>query len=251
MGRQQWGSTNLGIKSSLYHTCFRARNGASCNFSMSNYIRKTITPYLYNGNSGSTNSTFSGYVCNKGYVYGIALKNSNPSRGTGRIKLAGTSTIVYLGSSSTNNATYGTQYNVISNSYSYINISFSATSGNTFNGWYTSPSGGTRITSSTSYNAYYTNSYISGRTIWYSQTAAAPSRYTTFYPYGPGAFTACNSGNGQTFFVSTAYSALTAPKIYANSVGNTGAPAGFYSNGFQYRRFNGSSWLSSPGSCLF
>ena len=76
MGRVAWGSTNLGIRNNLYYSCFRSRSGIVCNFSMSNYIRTSISPQLYNGNSGSTNSNFGTYVCNKGYAYGIALVNS-------------------------------------------------------------------------------------------------------------------------------------------------------------------------------
>ena len=36
MGRTSWGTTNLGISSKLYNSCFRSRGGYSnCNLSMS------------------------------------------------------------------------------------------------------------------------------------------------------------------------------------------------------------------------
>ena len=249
MGRQSWGSSNLAIKNSLYHSCFRARSGLVCNFSMSNYIRTNISPQLYNGNSGSTNSKISTYVCNKSYVYGIALVNSSPSRGTSSVRTAGVTQIL---SSSTNGATLGSSYNVISSSYSYIQVRFTASSGNQFDGWRAGSSGGPLITTSTSYNAYYNNSYIINYTKWYARTSvAAPPRYTTAYPYGTSSFGACNATSYMTFYVSTAYSALTAPKIYANSTGNTGAPVGFYSNGFYYRYFNGSSFPFPQSFCGF
>lgn len=249
MGRVAWGSTNLGIRNNLYYSCFRSRSGLVCNFSMSNYIRTSISPQLYNGNSGSTNSNFATYVCNKGYAYGIALVNSSPSRGTSSIRTVGVTQIL---SSSSNGATLGSSYNVVSASYSYIQIRFTASSGNQFTGWYTASSGGSQITSSTSYNAYYTNTYIVNYKKWYARTAvASPPRYTTAYPYGTSSFGACNATSYMTFYVSTAYSALTAPKIYANSTGNTGAPQGFYSNGFYYRYFNGSSFPFPQSFCGF
>ena len=249
MGRVAWGSTNLGIRNNLYYSCFRSRSGIVCNFSMSNYIRTSISPQLYNGNSGSTNSNFGIYVCNKGYAYGIALVNSSPSRGTSSIRTAGVTQIL---SSSGNGATLGSSYNVVSASYSYIQVRFTASSGNQFDGWRAGSSGGPLITTSTSYNAYYTNSYIYNYTKWYARTSvASPPRYTTAYPYGISSFTACNSGSFLTFYVSTAYSALTAPTIYANATGNTKAPAGYYSNGFYYRYFNGSTFPFPQSFCGF
>ena len=226
MGRVAWGSTNLGIRNNLYYSCFRSRSGIVCNFSMSNYIRTSISPQLYNGNSGSTNSNFGTYVCNKGYAYGIALVNSSPSRCTSSIRTAGVTQIL---SSSGNGATLGSSYNVVSASYSYIQVRFTASSGNQFDGWRAGSSGGPLITTSTSYNAYY----------W------------KLYPYGISSFTACNSGSFLTFYVSTAYSALTAPTIYANATGNTKAPAGYYSNGFYYRYFNGSTFPFPQSFCGF
>ena len=226
MGRVAWGGTNLGIRNNLYYSCFRSRSGIV-----------------------STNSNFGTYVCNKGYAYGIALVNSSPSRGTFSIRTAGVTQIL---SSSGNGATLGSSYNVVSASYSYIQVRFTASSGNQFDGWRAGSSGGPLITTSTSYNAYYTNSYIYNYTKWYARTSvASPPRYTTAYPYGISSFTACNSGSFLTFYVSTAYSALTAPTIYANATGNTKAPAGYYSNGFYYRYFNGSTFPFPQSFCGF
>ena len=70
MGRATWGTTNLKIRDTLYNSCYRAQAGVSpYNFSQSDYIRSSVDPFLYFGNSGSTNSNFGTYVYNKGYVY--------------------------------------------------------------------------------------------------------------------------------------------------------------------------------------
>ena len=255
MGRQSLGSTNLKIRDSLYYTCFRSRsgggNGFACNFSMSNYIRTSIEPQLYNGNSGSTNSNFGTYICNKGFTYGIALKNDSPARGTSSIRLAG---VTQIASSSSNSAVIGRKYNALSASYSYLQIRFSATSGNQFDGWRTgnNSGGGTLITTSTSYNAYYTNTYIINHTIWYANTSASrPPRYSTAAPFGLSSFEACNSGNTTTVYVTTGASFLSATALYASSTGNTKSPAGYYSNGFQYRFWNGSSFPFPQAFCGF
>ena len=57
MGRATWGTTNLKIRDTLYNSCYRAQAGVSpYNFSQSDYIRSSVDPFLYFGNSGSTNS---------------------------------------------------------------------------------------------------------------------------------------------------------------------------------------------------
>ena len=170
MGRTSWGTTNLGIASKLYNSCFRSRGGYTlCSLSMSNYIRKTVEPQLYDGNTASTNSNFSDYVYDKGYVYGIKLRNDSPARGTASIRAGLTS----VASTASNSGEIGARINFISDDYSFINIRFLASSGNQFDGWRTgnNSGGGTLITSSSSYNAYYTNTYIINYSTWYANTS--------------------------------------------------------------------------------
>ena len=48
MGRQTWGTTNLKVRDSLYNSCYRTMNSVGpYNFSMSDYIRSSVEPFLY------------------------------------------------------------------------------------------------------------------------------------------------------------------------------------------------------------
>ena len=251
MGRTSWGTTNLGISSKLYNSCFRSRGGYSnCNLSMSDYIRKTVEPQLYDGNTASTNSNFSDYVYDKGFVYGIKLRNDSPARGTSQIRAGLTS----VASTSSNSGEIGTRINFISDDYSFINIRFLASSGNQFDGWRTgnNSGGGTLITSSSSYNAYYTNTYIINYSTWYANTSAsAPPRSNSYLGYyAPSAAGACFSyGNRTVYF--TGSSALVSPAIYNASTGPTYSPSGYYSTGSAYRYWGGSSWFGTLNFCFF
>ena len=249
MGRTQWGTTNLGIKSSLYNSCFRARSSLStCNLSLSDYIRKNTIPPLYDGNTGTTNDSFDTYVYNQGYVYGIKLKNSSPARGTSSMRLGFTQ----IASSSTSGGTIGDNINIISNDYSFVNIRYTMSSGNTFNGWKTSQFGGSTITTSTSYNAYYTDSNITTRSIWYASTSAAspPRSVDNLGYFAPSAGGACFSFQTDAVYFNGP-SALSAPAIYNASTGPTYSPSGYYSNGLQYRLWGGSFWSGTINNCLF
>ncbi len=251
MGRTSWGTTNLGISSALYNSCFRSRGGYSnCNLSMSDYIRKTVEPQLYDGNTASTNSNFSSYVYNKGFVYGIKLRNDSPARGTASIRAG----LTQVASNASNSGTVGSRINFISDDYSFINIRFTVTSGNQFDGWRTGSNsgGGTLITSSTSYNAYYTNTYIINYSTWYANTSAsAPPRNNSYLGYyAPSAAGACFSyGNRTVYF--TGSSALFSPAIYNASSGPTYSPSGYYSTGSVVRFWGGSNWSGTTQFCFF
>lgn len=251
MGRTAWGTTNLGISSALYNSCFRSRGGYSnCNLSMSNYIRKTVEPQLYDGNTASTNSNFSDYVYNQGYVYGIKLKNDSPARGTASIRAG----LTQVASTASSSGTIGNRINFISNDYSFINIRFSVSSGNQFDGWRTGSNsgGGTLITSSSSYNAYYTNSYIILYSTWYANTSASsPPRSSSYLGYyAPSAAGACFSyGNRTVYF--TGSSALFSPAIYNASSGPTKSPSGYYSTGSVVRFWGGNNWSGTTQFCFF
>ena len=86
MGRATWGTTNLTFGGSLYSSCYRTGALASlANLSQQNFIRSSVDPFLYFGNSGTTNSSFETYVYNKGFAYGIALQLGSPSGGTASV----------------------------------------------------------------------------------------------------------------------------------------------------------------------
>lgn len=254
MGRTSWGTTNLGISSKLYNSCYRSRSGtANCNLSMSNYIRKSVTPQLYDGNTGTTNSSISTYVYNQGFVYGIKLRNDSPARGTASIRAS----LTTVASTSSNSGEIGGTINFISNDYSFINIRFTASSGNQFDGWRTgnNSGGGTLITTSTSYNAYYTNTYIINYSTWYANTSAsAPPRNSTVLGYwGPSAAGACFSYDNQTVYYSnSAPSALSSPALFRFSTGTTKSPSGYYSTGSIYRLWNSGGYFSGTiNYCFF
>jgi hypothetical protein len=250
MGRATWGTTNLSSNTSLYSSDYRTMSGGSAtNQSQSDYIRSGVSPYLYFGNSGSTNSNYGTYVYNKGYVYGIKLTNDSPSYGTIKVYRSTTqvtSTGTPGGSTNDNN-----QY--VSANYSYIGIVFTVSAGGTFNGWRTSPNGaGSSITTSNSYNAYYTDSWIYNYNQWYTYTAAAVSSDSKVLGVGTPAFRACFSWSTQLVHYDDNYTALSAPALYRNS-GLT-AYANFSnnaSNGTNYRYWSSSYWSSAIQFCSF
>jgi hypothetical protein len=193
MGRATWGTTNLKIRDTLYNSCYRAQAGASpYNFSQSDYIRSSVDPFLYFGNSGSTNSNFGTYVYNKGYSYGIKLTNDSPAYGT--IQVYRGSTLVT--STATNGGSTNSNNQFVSANYSFINIRFNVTAAGQFNGWRTSPNGGgSSITTSSNYNAYHTYSSIKDRSVWYTYTQAGTSSESAIVGYGTPSFRACFYSN--------------------------------------------------------
>ncbi len=201
MGRATWGTTNLGIQNKLYHSCYRAMSGHYYNSSMSNYIRSSVSPFLYFGNSGSTNS---------------------------------------------NNQ-------FVSANHTYLNIRFAVAAGGQFNGWRSSANGGgSLITTSTNYNAYYTNADIYNRSVWYTYTEAGTSSESTTLGYGSPQFRACFFYNSAVVYYDDNYTAITSPGIYSNSDLSSGAPGNYYySTGTIVRYWGGSSWSGPLQLCPF
>ena len=248
MGRATWGTTNLSSNTSLYSSDYRAMSGLSTNNqSQSNYIRQSISPYIYWGNSGSTNSNYGTYVYNKGYVYGMKLTNDSPAYGTIKVYRDG-STLITSTATPGGNTNSNNQY--VSANYSYITIVFTA-SGGDFNNWRTSPNGGgSLITASTSYNAYYTDAWVYNYNNWYTYTQASVSSTSTTLGKGTPAFRACLSWSTQLVWYDDAYTALSAPALYRNSgLSAYVSVANNLSNGSNYRYWNYTSWSGAIQFC--
>ncbi len=252
MGRAIWGTTNLSSNTSLYNADYRTMSGGgSVNQSQSNYIRSSVDPYLYFGNSGTTNSNYGTYVYNKGYVYGIKLTNDSPSYGTIKVYRGAPATLVT--STSTNGGSTNENNQYVSANYSFINIQFIVSAGGQFNGWRTSPNGaGSSITTSNSYNAYYTDSWIYNYNTWYTYTEAAVSSTAETLGKGNPSFRACFSSATAYVYFNDAYDWYSAPGMYRNS-GLT-AYANFSSylaDGSFVRYWNYTSWSGPVSFCGF
>ena len=245
MGRATWGTSNLSIANSLYSACYRAQAGASpYNMSQSDFIRSSVDPFLYFGNSGSTNSNFGTYVYNKGYVYGIKLTNDSPSYGT--IQVYRSTTLVT--STSTNGGSTNGNNMYVSANYSYINIRFVASAGGQFNGWRTSPNGGgSSITTSANYNAYHTYSSIKDRSVWYTYTQASTSSESAIIGYGSPAFRACFYSNSINIYYNDSYTVMSSPTLSRfSSLSSNWGTSTYVANGSVSRFWNGSSGWSGP-----
>jgi len=252
MGRATWGTTNLSSNTSLYNADYRTMSGlSSVNQSQSDYIRSSIEPYLYFGNSGTTNSNYSSYVYNKGYVYGIKLTNDSPSYGTIKVYRGSPATLVT--STSTNGGSTNQNNQYVSNSYSYINIQFVVSAGGQFNGWRTAANGsGSSITTSISYNAYYTSSWIYNYNQWYTYTEASVSSESKTLGKGTPSFRACFSWSTALVYYDDNYDWYSAPGMYRNP-GLT-AYANFNSylaDGSNVRQWNYTSWGGPVSFCGF
>ena len=248
MGRAVWGTTDLTSNTSIYGVDYRAMSGANAsNQSQADGIRSGVDPYLYFGNSGTTNDSYGTYLYNKGYVYGIKLTNDSPSYGTAKVYRSTTlvtSTATNGGSTNQNN-----QY--VSANYSYINIQFTVSPGGTFNGWRTSPNGGgSSITTSISYNAYYSDAWIYNYTNWYAYTQAAVTSDSKVLGKGTPSFRACFSFATQLVYYDDNYTALTAPAIYRNSgLSAYVSVANYLSNTTKVRYWNNTYWSSPVQFC--
>lgn len=251
MGRATWGTTNLKIRDTLYNSCYRAQAGVSpYNFSQSDYIRSSVDPFLYFGNSGSTNSNFGTYVYNKGYSYGIKLTNDSPAYGT--IQVYRGSTLVT--STATNGGSTNSNNQFVSANYSFINIRFNVTAAGQFNGWRTSPNGGgSSITTSSNYNAYHTYSSIKDRSVWYTYTQAGTSSESAYVGYGTPSFRACFYSNSINIYYNDNYTVMSSPTVSRfSSLSSNWGTSTYISNGSIVRFWNGSSGWSSPLSlCMF
>jgi hypothetical protein len=252
MGRATWGTTNLSSNGSLYTSCYRAQAGASpYNQSQSDFIRSGVDPFLYFGNSGSTNSNYGTYVYNKGYAYGIKLTNDSPSYGTIQVR-RGTTLVT---STSTNGGSTNGNNMYVSANYSYINIRFNVSAGGQFNGWRSSPNGGgSSITTSSNYNAYHTYSSIKDRSVWYTYTqVSAPSSESAIIGYGTPSFRACFYSNSVNIYYNDSYTVMSSPTVSRfSSLSSNWGTQNYLSNGSIVRYWNGTSgWSGNAQMCMF
>tara|TARA_R100001443_G_scaffold111714_1_gene124743 strand:- start:1065 stop:1820 length:756 start_codon:yes stop_codon:yes gene_type:complete len=251
MGRATWGTTNLKVRDSLYNSCYRAMaSDGPYNFSMSDYIRSSVDPFLYFGNSGSTNSNFGTYVYNKGYVYGIGLVNDSPSYGTASVYRG----LTLVTSNSGNGSSTNTNNQFVSANYSFINIKFSASAGGQFNGWRTGPNGsGSSITTSTNYNAYHTYSSVKDNNFWYAYTQASTSSESAIVGYGTPSFRACFYSNSINIYYNDSYTVMSSPTISRfSSLSSNWNSSTYLSNSTIVRFWNGSSgWSGNAQFCIF
>tara|TARA_B100002019_G_scaffold11466_1_gene9219 strand:+ start:5335 stop:6093 length:759 start_codon:yes stop_codon:yes gene_type:complete len=251
MARATWGTTNLSSNNSLYYSCFRAiRMIPIYNQSQSDYIRSSVDPFLYFGNSGSTNSNYGTYVYNKGYVYSLGLVNDSPSYGTIQV-YRGTTLVT---STATNGGSTNTNNCFVSANYSFINIRFVTSAGGQFNGWRSAANGGgSLITTSTNYNAYHTNANVYNKNFWYTYTqASGPSSESAIIGYGTPSFRACFYSNSINIYYNDSYTVMSSPTLsrFSTLSSNWGTST-YVSNSTIVRFWNGSSgWSGSSMLCL-
>ncbi len=261
MGRATLGNTNIDFQGALFPTCYINENSrANTNFALCGWTKYnagpfgTTNPAVIGTATGNTNYSISTYAKGRGYNWHLRVHNT--SNGSINVAWPTESTYTDRGGSSTNSS--GTvimgNYMSISASTSYWTLSQTTNSGYQFDGWYLASSGGTRITSSSTYNAYYTNTYLINYGNWYAQrsqsgTPTSPG-YDKKFSYSSGN-QACNTFNLQTVYMTptNASTIFSATKIY-NFGGNSFSPGGYYAESFSYRLwYNGGFWSGSPGFC--
>lgn len=261
MGRVSLGNTNINFSGELYSSCYRGSHGASntnlslCAWTGYNKSIAVNQPAVIGTATGNTNYSIGTYAKGRGYIWMMLFQNS--PNGTINISWPTESTYPDKGTSSANagTSTIMTPYQSISASTSYWTLTSSQNSGYGFDGWYSATSGGTQYTSSSSYNAYYTNSNIYNQSKWYARRSASGTPtspgYSIQYSNSSGN-AACNTFTRQTvyFTPTNASSIFSATKMY-NFGGNSFSPGGYYSENFGYRLWNGNQgqWNGGPGFC--
>ena len=273
MGRETIGSTNIRIKDTMYSYCWRNIQPTPSywnnNLSLCKFLKYSAYPYVV-GTSGVSNNNLGvcSYLRNRGYLYFLRLHNTTNCTIEIRNSQADTYSSPWFSgpnnaistTSSTGNIGYRGQF--ISNTASYFNIQASAGSGYQFDGWYTASSGGSLITSSTSYNAYYNFSVLIMNNNWYARTSATSYVASTNVYYSPDCASACTTTyplSGplqQTLYWSTSVSpqsetfSYAGGPFYLNSGLTTTVPVGrSYSNTSLCRIATHGSGLSSPSLC--
>ena len=213
MGRNSLGPSNISLQNTLYSSCFRLQQNdmswlgsagtPTKSFSLCKFINfEGAAPWLIEGRTGPTEASGTDYSINtyfkqtggtSGYLYYLKLFNgsncsitlSNPGTGPGYALNP------FYASTSASDGVIGYPYIWNSAQQSYFNLTAAATTGNTFDGWYTAASGGSAITTSTNYNVYYNFSYIVDNMAWYARTSSSPSYWSTTGGYGVSASAAC------------------------------------------------------------
>tara|TARA_B100000768_G_scaffold41689_1_gene40587 strand:- start:201 stop:1388 length:1188 start_codon:yes stop_codon:yes gene_type:complete len=259
MGRQTLGNTNVNFSGDMYPSCYRTMSGrANTNLSLNGWTKynesiSTTNPAVIGTATGNTNFSIGTYAKGRGYNWFISVKNS--PNGTLNVGWPTESTYADKGNSSANSsATIMEKYMTISASTSYWTLTQFTNSGYQFDGYYTAPSGGTLVSSSSSFNLYYTNSNLISQAKLYVQRSAAGTPtspgYSIQFNYNSGN-SACNTFTRQTvyFTPTNATTIFNATKMY-NLGGNSFSPGGYYSENFGYRLWHqGGFWSGGPGFC--
>ena len=240
------------------------------NFSLCKYINSgagAAFPYtIGTTTSQTTNLGIAKYFCCKGYSYYLRIRNTTSGRGTVSTNWTGTSSPIGPDSDTfprrTPPTTYGTSnttpalfpYQFLSDSQSYFTLTATANSGYVFDGWFTAAIGGSQITTSSTYNVYFSNTNLINNNDWYARWSVAPtptgtSTYLGFHPTNSSY--ACSdyySGPGL-FYVSSVSNFTYIPQIYRNSSLTLSAPRSkYYSNG-SVVRYYGPSGFQSTAFC--
>ena len=234
MGREAIGNNRIGIKSHMYSYCWRniqpTPSDYNNNLSLCKFLKYSNYPYIVGTERFgiSLNLGVCTYLRNKGYLYFLRLHNTTNCS----IEIRNTQDTNYgspwfsggtnAQTTSSSTGKIGFQGQFISNTAPYFNIRASASSGYNFNGWYTATSGGSLITSSTNYNAYYNFSVLIMNNNWYARTTAASYIGSTSVYYGNDCVSACTttyplgSPNIDVLYWDTAYSPQSETFEYAS-----------------------------------
>lgn len=262
MPRVTLGTTNINWAGELWPQNWRSDAGrANTNLNLCGWAKYNISisatnPKVIGTSTGNTNYGIGTYAYNRGYNWYLRFQNTS----NGNINVAWPSEGTYPdGGNSYTSSSSGiimNYYQSISASTSYWTVTSNQNSGYNFTGWYTATSGGSQITSSTSYNAYYSNSWVYNYRTWYARRAASgvptsPSR--TLY-YSPSSQSqACSTFNTEIVYMTptNASTIASSTKIYSNSPGSTFSNSGWYVQAGVVRQWNQGQqqWTGSPSFC--
>ena len=256
MGRTSIPSSNISFSRDLYNSCWRniqtdtrfGVGGSPTNLSLCRFLRYGDFPYITRTNKDNNiNFGINAYWNDNGYFWYLKLVNTtnntirfdnpnSPSSGysgpfSPQSTSSSTGAIMMNGGLVTGGAPlYGFD--------TYVRIRATPSSGYSWTGWYTASSGGSLITSSSDYNAYYNYTTVINNNIWYARNAANPSSVSATLYYSNLETSACFtsapsgtfwvSGTGTTGFSGT-WSVVSGP-LYSNSNLSTFAPNSYYSN---------------------
>jgi len=148
-------ATNRGLISTFGQYYNRTSNSFSGILGTATYPNQPLS---------NTNLGYSAYGTGTGSLFWINIANSNATKGSVSITYPWSET-------ASGTSTIGNNRQIVVGTYGYIGINCFTNYGYTFIGWYTLPTGGTLISSSSSVNIYpdgYT-SYLS--TVWYARYA--------------------------------------------------------------------------------
>ena len=278
MGRSAFlASTNIKV-SEMYSSGWRSIQESPYNleqnFSLCKYIDSgagKAFPYVIGTTtSQNTNLGMGKYFCCKGYSYYLRIRNTSAGRGTVSTTWSGVSTPIGPDSDTFPRRAPSTSYGTSNSTpalfpYQFLSgdnagggliqtnftLSATANSGYVFDGWYTAAIGGTQITTSTSYNVFYTNTYLVNNNDWYAKWSVAPtptgtSTYLGVHPTNSSYACSDYYSGPNLYYVSSVSNFTYIPQIYRNSSLTLSAPRSkYYSNGAVVRYYGPSGFQST------